>query len=134
MKLFYKRGGGVNRISYLLFRNMYVLRNKVKFLNKDFLKSESFLKLISQNSAFFLRNISLSVCRCFVTFIFIDGLPESCLHYILNYSFIKQETSVHLFFSATSCTYDGCEAFQCTTNNNLSMIVVSKCQNLYWCI
>ena len=39
MKNFHKRGGaGVNRISYLLFRNTYVLRNTVKFLNKDFIK------------------------------------------------------------------------------------------------
>ena len=33
------RGRGVNRISYLLFRNTYVLRNTVKFLNKDFIKA-----------------------------------------------------------------------------------------------
>ena len=39
MKLFQKQGGGVNRISYLLFRNTYVLRNTVKVLNKDFIKA-----------------------------------------------------------------------------------------------
>ena len=32
-------GGGGNRISYLLFRNVYVLKNTVKVLNKDFIKS-----------------------------------------------------------------------------------------------
>ena len=30
---------GVNRISYLLFRYTYVLRNTVKFLNRDFIKA-----------------------------------------------------------------------------------------------
>ena len=39
MKLFHKRGGGVNRISYLLFRTAYVFRNTVKVLNKDFIKA-----------------------------------------------------------------------------------------------
>ena len=39
MKLFHKRGGGVNRISYLLFRTAYVFRNTVKVLNKGFIKA-----------------------------------------------------------------------------------------------
>ena len=41
MKNFHKRGGGgrVNRISYLLFRTVNVLRNTVKVLNKDFIKA-----------------------------------------------------------------------------------------------
>ena len=30
MKLFHKRGGGVNQISYLLFKTIYVLGNAVK--------------------------------------------------------------------------------------------------------
>ena len=33
------RGRGVNRISYLLFRIIYVLRNTVKLLNRDFVKA-----------------------------------------------------------------------------------------------
>ena len=32
-------GGGVNWISYLLFRTIYVLRNTIKILNKNFIKS-----------------------------------------------------------------------------------------------
>ena len=53
MKLFHKRGGGVNRISYLLFRTAYVFRNTVKVLNKDFIKAVRegglcFLKLFHQ--------------------------------------------------------------------------------------
>ena len=40
MKTFHKRGGGgVNRISYFLFKSTYVPKNTVKFLNKDFIKA-----------------------------------------------------------------------------------------------
>ena len=39
MKLFHKRGGGFNRISYLLFRITHVLKNTVEVLNKDFIKA-----------------------------------------------------------------------------------------------
>ena len=39
MKLFQKRGGGFNWISYLLFRTTYALGNTVKILNKDFIKA-----------------------------------------------------------------------------------------------
>ena len=37
--IFFRKQGWVNRISYLLFRNTYVLRNMVKFMNKDFIKA-----------------------------------------------------------------------------------------------
>ena len=42
MKLFHKRGeggGGVNRISYLLFRNVLPLKKPEKNQNKDFIKA-----------------------------------------------------------------------------------------------
>ena len=39
MKLFHKRGEGVNRISYLLFRTTYVPEIRSKILNKDFIKA-----------------------------------------------------------------------------------------------
>ena len=39
MKLFHKRGGRVNRISYLLFRNVKALKNERKNQNKDFIKA-----------------------------------------------------------------------------------------------
>ena len=38
MKTFHKRGG-VNRISYLLFRTTYVPEIRSKILNKDFIKA-----------------------------------------------------------------------------------------------
>ena len=61
MKTFHKRGGGVNRISYLLFRTVNVLRNTVKVLNKDFIKAvrggggHRFMKLFHKIPFFFLR-------------------------------------------------------------------------------
>ena len=36
--------GGVNRISYLLFRTAYVFRNAVKVLNRDFIKADFIIK------------------------------------------------------------------------------------------
>ena len=39
MNFFRKREGWVNRISHLLFRTVYVFRNTVKVLNKDFIKA-----------------------------------------------------------------------------------------------
>ena len=39
MKLFHKRGGGVNQISYLLFRNVKALKSERKNQNKDFIKA-----------------------------------------------------------------------------------------------
>ena len=54
----YERGG-VNQISYLLFRNIYVLRNAVQFLNKDFIKAvqggSPFLKLFHKILLFWGR-------------------------------------------------------------------------------
>ena len=41
MKKIHKRGGGVNRISYLLFKTAYVFRNAVKVLNLGFHKSST---------------------------------------------------------------------------------------------
>ena len=51
--------GGVNRISYLLFRTVNVLRNTVKVLNKDFIKAvrggggRRFVKLFHKIQFFF---------------------------------------------------------------------------------
>ena len=64
MKLFHKRGGGVNRISYLLFRTAYVFRNTVKVLNKDFTKAvrggHRFMKLFHKIPIFFKRWLPFS--------------------------------------------------------------------------
>ena len=61
MKLFHKRGGGVNRISYFLFRTAYVFINTVKVLNKDFIKvvqggDHRFVKLVNKILLFFLKD------------------------------------------------------------------------------
>ena len=39
MKLVHKQGGGVNWISYLLFRNVKAIKSKRKNQNKDFKKA-----------------------------------------------------------------------------------------------
>ena len=59
MKTFHKRGrGGVNRISYLLFRTTYVPEIRSKILNKDFIKAvrgggRRFVKLFHKIPDFF---------------------------------------------------------------------------------
>ena len=82
MKLFHKRGGGVNWISYLLFRTTYALGNTVKILNKDFIKAvegggHRFMKLFHKIPLFCFGKASLS-CTIFFGRVNVElaGLPQ----------------------------------------------------------